>query len=112
MRLSVEGIKADLGIEPNGRAQKFLVDTCANHMDKYVPMRTGALSGTIIKTNHSVIYDVPYAAYQYFGKSKTGKDLDYSKEKHAYAGPYWDKRMATAELPIVISEVQQKILKG
>lgn len=110
MRINAEGIKVDLGIEPNGRVQRFLIDTCANHMDKYVPMRTGTLSSSVLKTSHSIIYNTPYAAYQYYGVSKNGKDLNYSTEKHEYAGPYWDKRMMTAEGNEVISEVQDFIL--
>lgn len=112
MRIKAEGIKVDLGLNEGGRVQKFLVDSCANHMDKYVPMDTGALSGNILKTNHSVIYTVPYATYQYFGVSKNGKPLKYSKEKHAYAGPYWDKRMKSAELQDVIAEVQERMSRG
>ena len=39
----ISEIKANLGIEPNGRVQKFFTNACRNHMDKYVPKDTGML---------------------------------------------------------------------
>ena len=41
-------IEARLGIEPNGRVQKFLTQTCYNHMDKYVPIDTGDLRSNVV----------------------------------------------------------------
>lgn len=105
-------IIADLGINPDGRIQRFFVDTCANHMDKYVPMRSGDLAGTLHKTNRSITYLMPYARYQYYGVSKSGKALKYSTNKHKDAGPYWDKRMVTAEIQNVVAEVQNEIKRG
>ena len=61
-------IKAELGIEPNGRVQRFLTDTCAKHMDKYVPLGdTGDLRGNISKTANSITYESNYAHAQYVG---------------------------------------------
>ena len=61
----IRQIHASLGIEPNGRVQKFFTDTCAKHMDKYVPMDTGALRTNISKTADSITYESNYAHYQF-----------------------------------------------
>ena len=104
-------IKADLGIEPNGKVQKFFTDTCANYMDKYVPMDSGVLAGTIVKGQNYVEYTQPYAHYQWKGISKNGKPLNYSHDKHSYAGDHWDERMKSAEINDVVREVQEYVNK-
>ena len=81
-------------------------------MDKYVPMDTGALSETLDVGADYITYEQPYAHYQYKGISQSGKPLNYSTEKHAYAGSYWDKRMVSAEMNDVIKEVQEYVNRG
>ena len=128
-------IKARLGIEPNGRVQKYFTKRCAEHMDKYIPLDEGGLAydNRIIEADR-IIYESPYAHYMYIGKVMgpsipikedgiivgwfspkgkpkhyTGKNIDYSKSQargHQYAGSYWDKRMWRAEKKEVIQEVQ------
>ena len=39
----ISQIKANLGINPGGRVQRFFTDTCYKHMDKYVPKDIGNL---------------------------------------------------------------------
>ena len=112
-------IKARLGLEPNGKVQKFFTQTCAIHMDKYVPMDEGTLAGSVInngqptsnvRTNY-IVYDTPYARYQYYGVREDGthRIKHYSTEKHLLAGSYWDKRMVSAEMNEVVKEVQDYI---
>lgn len=106
----ISQIKADLGINPGGRVQAFLTDTCVKHMDKYVPWGdTGLLKDRNIKTATSVTYEMPYAHYQYMGISKTGKPLKYRKDKNALATSQWDKHMVSAEMVDVIREVQDYV---
>lgn len=64
----ISEIKADLGIEPNGRVQKFFTNTCRNHMDKYVPKDTGMLRENVAVENDSITYQSPYAHAQYIGE--------------------------------------------
>lgn len=66
----VSTIKMRLGIEPDGRVQKFFTDRCAERMDKYVPKETGLLRQTISKTKNSITYEQPYAYSQYIGFTK------------------------------------------
>ena len=63
----ISEIKADLGIEPNGKVQKYFTERCYQHMDKYVPKDTGALRETVVKGTDYIKYNVPYANAQYVG---------------------------------------------
>lgn len=96
-------IKARLGIEPNGRVQKFFTNSCYKHMDKYVPKRDGDLRTIVDVQSDSITYEMPYARYQYHGISKSGKPLNY---KTAGTGDHWDERMKSAEMQDVVKEVQ------
>lgn len=63
----ISEIKADLGIEPNGKLQKYFTERCYQHMDKYVPKDTGALRETVVKGTDYIKYNMPYAHAQYVG---------------------------------------------
>jgi hypothetical protein len=108
VKLPTSIIKANLGINPNGRVQRFATQTCAIHMDKYVPYDEGNLADYRIIDNE-IHYQQPYAKYQYYGISKSGKKLVYSPDKHPLATSYWDKEMWTAEKNDVIKEIQDYI---
>ena len=99
-------IKVNLGIDPNGRVSKFATQTCAIHMDKYVPYDKGNLADYRIEDN-KIIYQQPYAKYQYYGISKSGKSLNYNTDKHPLATSYWDRQMWNVEKQDVINEIQQ-----
>ena len=101
-------IKARLGIDPNGRVQKFFTNTCYKHMDKYVPMDTGNLRTIVDIDSNRITYEMPYAKYQYYGMRKDGthKVKNYTTPG---TGPYWDKRMVSAEMYDVVKEVQDYI---
>ena len=101
-------IKARLGIQPNGRVQKFFTNTCYKHMDKYVPMREGNLRTVVDIQSDSITYESPYAQYQYKGMREDG-----SRPVKNYTTPgtgsYWDRRMVSAEMQDVVKEVQDYI---
>lgn len=105
----ISTIKANLGIEPNGRVQKFFTDTCAKHMDNYIPLgETGNLRGIIDKGADYITYESNYAHAQYIGYTK-GPVKNYTTPG---TGPYWDKRMWSAEKDTVIEEVQKYVNRG
>jgi hypothetical protein len=101
-------IKARLGIQPNGRVQKFFTNTCYKHMDKYVPMDEGNLRTIVDVKSDSITYESPYAKYQYYGMRADG-----SRPVKNYTTPgtgtYWDKRMTSAEMQDIVKEVQDYI---
>lgn len=63
----ISEIKANLGIEPNGKVQKYFTERCYQHMDKYVPKDTGNLRENVILDSDSITYQSPYAHAQYVG---------------------------------------------
>ena len=98
-------IKTRLGIEPNGRIQKIFTHSCRVHMDKYIPMDNGDLRTVVDERSDRIIYEVPYAHAQYVGFTK-GPVKNYTTPG---TGPYWDKRMVSAEIQDVVNEVQSAI---
>lgn len=101
----ISTIKANLGIEPNGPVQKFFTNTCYRYMDKYVPKDNGILRTDVTIKSDSITYEQPYAHAQYVGYTK-GLVKNYTT---AGTGPYWDRRMVSAEINDVVREVQDYI---
>ena len=101
-------IKAHLGIEPNGRVQKFFTNTCYKHMNKYVPKDEGNLRTIVDVESNSITYESPYARYQYYGMRDDGTHIVKNYTTPG-TGPYWDKRMVSAEMQDVVKEVQDYI---
>lgn len=65
----ISEIKADLGINPSGRVQRFFTGTCYKHMDKYVPLgETGDLRNIVDKGADYITYESSYAHAQYIGE--------------------------------------------
>lgn len=71
----ISTIKANLGIEPNGRVQSNFTERCEYHMRKYVPYSGDGsndyhLRESTYKTTNSITYESPYAHAQYIGYTK------------------------------------------
>lgn len=102
-------IELNLGINPGGRVQKQFVDACQRRMDKYIPFRPGQEGGSLrlkhIKDGKSITYIMPYAHAQYVGFT-TGPVRNYTTPG---TGPYWDKKMLSAERESLVKEVQEYI---
>lgn len=78
----ISEIKANLGIEPNGRTQKFFTNTCYRHMDKYVPKDTGNLRTIVNIEADSITYESPYAHAQYAGVVNGGQVKNYTTPRN------------------------------
>lgn len=105
----ISQIKADLGINPGGRVQRFFTDTCYKHMDKYVPKDTGVLRTVVDKGADYITYEMPYAHAQYIGEVHGSPVRNYTTPG---TGSYWDKKMVSAEMNDVIKEVQEYVNRG
>ena len=101
-------IKARLGLEPNGRVQKFFTNTCAKHMDKYVPKDEGNLRINIDIETNTITYESPYARYQYYGMRNDGTHVVKNYTTPG-TGTYWDKKMVSAEIQDVVKEMQDYV---
>ncbi len=112
-------------------------NTLAKRCDPYVPMKEGPLSQSTIVSEEGVTYTQPYAHYQYVGevygpswpikqdgiivgwrspagkgsKHPTGRQLNYSKDKHPLATSHWDKAMMRDHKDEVCEEIKE-IIKG
>lgn len=104
-------IKARLGLEPNGRVHSFFTNTCYKHMDKYVPKDNGELRTIVDIQQNSITYEQEYASYQYYGMRKDGSRVVKNYTTPG-TGPYWDKRMVSAEMQDVVKEVQKYVDRG
>lgn len=109
-------IKANLGIEPDGRIQKLFTSTCAKAMDEFVPFDEGNLAKYHIEGSNQIVYDQLYAEYQYYGIRGDGTHkidpANRNRSKHPLATSYWDKHMWTAKKDQVIETVQKEIDRG
>lgn len=85
-------------MQKNGNAQLFLSNECFRRMDKYVPKDTGLLKGTVTVRPGSVTYEQEYAHRQY--TTNKGKGI---------RGKYWDKKMLSAEKPMLVKDVQNYV---
>lgn len=108
---SLSTIERKLGIQDNGPAQAFMTETCYKAMDKYVPQRDGNLRTIVSMTSNSITYESDYASYQYYGEREDGthKVKNYTTPG---TGPYWDKRMISADMKSVVKQVQNYINGG
>ena len=102
-------IKANLGIDPSGKVQKFFTNTCYRYMNKYVPKDTGVLRENVTIDINSITYEQPYAHAQYVGEVNGGQVTNYTTPG---TGPYWDERMKSADMQNVVVEVQDFIYRG
>ena len=105
---SVNNIKAHLGIDPNGKVQKFFTNTCRKHMDRFVPQDDGNLRTIVDIGDDRVIYESPYAKYQYYGIRQDGTHAVKNYTTPG-TGPYWDKRMWANDKETILKELQNKL---
>lgn len=115
-------ILARLGIDKNGRVQRFLTETVNRRITRYMPFRTGVLATKLkfVSSPTEITVNGPYARYQYYGKVMVGRppkqvtdiDLNYDKTKHPQAGPFWDRRLMAAEKDVILREVEARIKRG
>ena len=78
----ISEIKANLGIEPNGKVQKYFTERCYQHMDKYVPKDTGMLRENVILDSDSMTYQSPYAHAQYIGEVQGSPVRNYTTPRN------------------------------
>lgn len=97
----LQQILKSIGVDKNGKIQRFVTSESLRRIQKYMPYRTGrTIQLMIIQTNISkpeLVLDVPYGKPIYYGISKSGKTLNYIKTKNRLAGPFWDRRMMQRE---------------
>lgn len=104
-------IKADLGINNGGKVHAFFTETCYKAMDKYVPMDNGDLRTNVDIQTDKIVYESPYATYQYYGMRADGSHVVKNYTTPG-TGTYWDKRMWSAEGSDVLRQTQNYLNRG
>lgn len=133
----ISKIKAQLGIEPNGKVQKFFTNTCYRYMSPFVPGGVSShLNQNVTLTDTYIDYNSPDAHYHYIGKlyvdPKYEKGAFYSPDYGYWSRPgitkiptvknltyhtpgtgaFWDKRAWTSKGKEIEKETQQFVDRG
>ena len=127
------------GVGEGGHVQKAVDAAVIRECFPYLPFDEGVLAGSAnIATeigSGEVVYDTPYAHYQYYGevwgpnfpivengvivgywsppeKHPTGKQLQYKTDKHPLAGSHWFERAMANHGDDVLKEAQDAANRG
>ena len=100
---SAEEILRSRGIQKGGRVQKFIDNAVLQHVDKYVPERSGDLKNlaklTTVIGSGLIRYEVPYAKSNYYSNRGFGTQ---GTAQNGLRGRLWFERMKTACRDIII----------
>lgn len=117
---SLDGLKKDRGLGPDGRIQRYIDQEVLRRMAPFTPFQTGMLQMNAYGKNGEVVYTAPYARFLYYGKvmvspstgstwAKNGEEKIRTQRSLQFKeapmrGAYWFLRMK--------SQYRQEILKG
>lgn len=68
-----------------------MAETWARIFQKYTPKDSGMLSQSYTVKPFLVTYNQKYSFYQWYGLSKKGNPLNYSKKKNFLAQSHWEQ---------------------
>lgn len=132
-------LKRRLGVNPGGAIQKVVDAAIIRECFPYVPFDEGILAGSANTATEigsgEIIYDTPYARYQYYGevygpnipivengtitgyfsppeKYPTGEKIQYKQDKHPLAGSHWFDRAMADHSKDVLKEAQNAADRG
>lgn len=99
---------AKLGVDANGDVQRKLTEEVYKNLPDYMPRDSGNLiSHMAIKDPTTIRVSTPYARFLFFGKTRTGKQVDYSRQRNPQGGAHWDRRMVAARGKAIVAKVQR-----
>ncbi len=110
----------------NDNVGKFVASEWSRYFAKYVPMQSGTLRTNISIEPFKVIYESPYAHYQWEGelyvadngsswakqgeiKHPTGIPLNYNKEQNPLATSHWEVPAYDAFKDVVANSISEYI---
>lgn len=119
----ISKIEARLGINPNGRVQKYFTNMCYRRMGAFVPGGSSSMLNTNVQLGSDHIrYKSPYAHYQYrsilyvdpdtgssWAKKGTTKVPTNKTLNHTIGTSYWDKKMWASQSEDAIRELQDYV---
>ena len=125
----------EYGIEPGGRVQGAIDQAVIDYSTPYVPaspnhtLEFSAQLTTIIGSGE-IIWNTPYARYQYYGKVMTdelgrtwvgpgekkpivtNRPLNYDQSQNALAGAFWFERMKADRLNDILDVARYAAING
>lgn len=117
--LDAKKILKRYGLDPGGRAQKEWTSMVQSRIGKYLPVRNyrsiiNAVDQGTTDQSRKIVVEEDYSRYLYYGKAMAGKpkkatskDLVYTKNPNAQAGPYWDRRLVQNEIQEMERDMKQ-----
>ena len=97
-----------LGVNKKGKVQNRVTDEVMRNLPDFMPRGTGELIKSMRKTAPNRIrVETPYARFLFFGRTKTGAAVNYSKERNPQAGPHWDRRMVAARGKAITAKISR-----
>lgn len=101
---------AKLGVDENGDVQLKLTQEVYKNLPDYMPKKSGKLiAGMRIKSPTRIHVDGPYARFLFFGKTRTGAQVQYSCDRNPNAGPNWDRRMVADRGKAITAKMQRYV---
>lgn len=118
--IDTEKILASRGLGSSNKVRKYIASEVARLSDPYVPMQQGMLKNqrTIASDGSQLVYNQPYAHYQYYGKvmagrapkKYTGDDLTYNGAP--MRGARWTERMLIDKRAELENNIEKFIARG
>ena len=130
---NAEAAKRRLNLEPGGRVQQEIDKAVMELSEPFVPFDSGRLSKSVYDFTRPgsgvVIWNTPYAHFQYIGLVRTTDDgrvwarkdeskpkltnrpLQYTQDKHPLASSHWIEPMKAAYMDTILDRAQ-KAMKG
>lgn len=119
-------IKARIGLDEDGKVQKYFTNMCYRRMGTFVPGGSSSeLNKNVILQPSTITYKSPYAHYQYIGILYVDPDTGSSwarkgikkvptnrKLNHTIGTSYWDKKMWSSQKKEALNELQDYINGG
>ena len=119
-------IKARIGLDEDGKAQKYFTNMCYRRMGTFVPGGSSSeLNKNVILQPSTITYKSPYAHYQYIGILYVDPDTGSSwarkgvkkvptsrKLNHTIGTSRWDRKMWASQSKDALKELQEYINGG
>lgn len=97
-----------LGIDKRGKVQNLVTDEVMRNLPDFMPRKDGRLVASMAKVAPDRIrVSSVYARFLFFGKTKMGKPVKYSRDKNPNAGPHWDRRMVADRGKSITNKVKR-----
>ena len=102
-----------LGVDKDGRVQKYVTESVFKRLKPYIPKRSGVLrSNARIASNTKITVSGVYARAQFFGVTKSGKPFDYGILGGAKAGSHWDRRLVADEGKAIVADANRYVRRA